>query len=124
MFTPDPIELAWAAGFFDGEGSTIFASQSKAKRPHLFQLNVRVPQCGEFAKEVLERFKAAVGRLGKVYGPYPRGPRKPEYQFVACNFEHTQAVLAMLWKFLSVQKREQAKKALSAFREYQMQLAA
>ena len=38
----DPLELAWAAGFFDGEGTTM--ARSTSDRPGYRQLNLTVPQ--------------------------------------------------------------------------------
>lgn len=90
-------ELAWAAGFFDGEGS-VFLSAKKQPR-----LNI-----GQNDRAVLDRFLAAVG-VGRVNGPY-RG--KDFYYFQTTTFEKTQAVIALLWKYLSPVKRAQAARVL------------
>lgn len=60
-------ELAWAAGFFDGEGSVRAAwNAGKAQAPN----RTRSLRCvvGQREREPLDRFAAAVG-VGKVYGP-------------------------------------------------------
>ena len=98
--TLDREELSWAAGLFDGEGST---STTKASRWRL-----QIPQ-GH--REVLDRFQKAVGGLGHIFGPYPPAPGRklPRYQWAAQSFEEAQAVLAMLWFKLGTVKRAQAK---------------
>ncbi len=59
----DPLALAWAAGFFDGEGSTIVHEP----RPGYLRLTVSVPQWGGARPpEVLFRFKEAMLGLGEI----------------------------------------------------------
>lgn len=100
--------LAWAGGFFSGEGSTVIQfrrTENKSPRPAIsIQHNT---------KEELNRFKDALG-LGKIYGPYtrPEKTRKNYYQFHITGFEKVQATIAMLWLFLSKAKQNQAIKVL------------
>lgn len=99
-------ELAWAAGLFDGEGCTRTA---QGPRRQYMKAWLTVSQND---RQVLDRFQAAVG-VGKVYGPYAaRGRKNPQYQFVVSDFPQVQAVVAMLWTWLSPVKRAQAKVAL------------
>ena len=94
-------ELAWAAGLFDGEGSTSISGG---------QVRISIVQCGD--PHVLHRFKSAVGP-GIVYGPYRRSlPHKDRFQFQTHAFETSQAVIAMLWRWLSPPKKRQAAAAL------------
>ena len=97
-------ELAWAAGFFDGEGGTyIYRSR---------RLTLTISQ---IHPEVLHRFKDAIGGLGFFGGPYVKRTQptaQPWWQFRTSRFEHVQAIIAMLWPFLSSVKREQAKRCL------------
>lgn len=106
---PNREELAWAAGFFDGEGTTTASGSNP------FSVNLQVPQCHE---EALRRFKKAVGGLGKIYGPFaPSGlGKKPEWRYRLWGFEQVQAVIAMLWSFLGTPKREQATRVLLGYR--------
>ena len=106
-------ELAWAAGFFDGEGSTLIRRQSRTP-----QIAVQVAQTDP---RVLERFKTAVGSLGNITGPYrsKNARHKEKWSFSAASFEQAQAILAMLWKFLGPVKREQALAVLREYREGQ-----
>jgi hypothetical protein len=92
-------ELSWAAGFFDGEGCC--STAYKNNRPLLLVGQHYDPVC-------LIRFQKAVLGVGKIYGPYSYSTRKnngPSYMWRTTNFEHSQAVVAMLWKFLSEPKR-------------------
>ena len=93
-------ELAWAAGFFDGEGSIQLRKTG-------LQLYV-----GQTDPRPLERFAAAVG-VGKVngpYGPYARNGTpntwKPMYAWQVGG-RKAEAVFALLQPFLSEPKREQ-----------------
>lgn len=97
-------ELAWAAGFFDGEGCVSLLKSGR----HTY------PQVGisQVDRMVLDRVTEAVG-FGKVYGPY-KTPRKPQYLYSVYGFEKTQALMAFLWPWLSPVKRAQFKRILYA----------
>ena len=97
-------ELAWAAGFFDGEGWVGLSGRGK-------QLSIRVVQVD---RRVLDRFAAALG-LGRVTGPRTRrNPKwRPMYVYQVGGFPITQAIMAMLWRWMSPVKREQFAKASS-----------
>ena len=112
-------ELAWAAGFFDGEGNTSFGSKPTIRRDGSVFKGVMV-QIGQAESipgecpEVLSRFKNAVGGIGVIMGPYPTG-HKPAWRYQASGFEASQAVIAMLWTFLGEVKKKQAKEKLQAW---------
>ncbi len=106
-------ELAWAAGFFDGEGCTVLQRSKKHPRTYLYTSLTQVNL------EPLKRFHNAVGGLGVIYGPYTHGRGRnwaPIHKWHTNKFEHSQAVLAMLWSFLSAPKRAQASAALREVR--------
>jgi hypothetical protein len=102
-------ELAWAAGFFDGEGH-VRASPRKHERPSL------AVQMSQIDPRVLERFRRAVG-FGHIYGPYaPTGPRHhSKWEYRLYGLERVQTVAAYLWTWLSPVKREQFAKALRGY---------
>jgi hypothetical protein len=82
------------------------------------QIDVR-----QIDRRVLDRFNVATGNLGIVGGPYPpRGKniekKSDTYHYRLGDFEKTQAVIALLWKYLSEVKREQASAALKSFHSY------
>jgi len=103
-------ELAWAAGFFDGEG-TVGGYWREGENRIAFHLAVYQTE-----RTTLDRFRAAVLGLGKVHGPHFRKDRKashkPSYQYNIGGHRKVQAVIAMLWPFLSQPKKDQIKKAL------------
>lgn len=103
-------ELAWAAGFFDGEGSTSFVKKGRKSLRRC--VNLGIMQTG--SPETLERFQVAVGGIGRINGPYHhRNPVwAPFWKFASQRFEHVQAIIAMLWPFLSAAKKEQAARVL------------
>ena len=96
-------ELAWAAGFFDGEGSMSLIKQGGHRYPrlHLEQVD----------REVLDRFNNAIGNLGIVFGPYTRkdapAHHKPHFKFAVQSWVKVQATIALIWSYLSSVKREQ-----------------
>jgi hypothetical protein len=73
---PTKIELAWAAGLFEGEGSVSLMLKASG-RPSI-QLCLTTTD-----RDVIDRFALIVG-AGKIYGPYIRpGNRKPQYSWRA-----------------------------------------
>ena len=124
-------ELAWAAGFFDGEGyiglsrRTITwqkrnaAGEKVSGKRNYWRRYPAITVAQASSPETLHRFNQAIGNLGKVRGPY--GPyatqKKVSYQLAIVGFEKIQAVVAMLWEFLSSPKRKQAADTLSQYKE-------
>lgn len=105
------IELAWAAGFFDGEGCVSRKkNQSNGRRAPFLQVS-------QTNRVVLDRFQAAVGGLGVIYGPYRQKKRthSPYWLYSTSNFEATQAVGTMLWSFLSPVKKEAYAREISSY---------
>jgi hypothetical protein len=105
-------ELAWAAGFFDGEGN-IGAHRANGKYWHL-RMHVSQTEL-----EPLDRFRAAVLGLGSIHLRQRESKShygsKPIYEYRTNAFQEVQAVMAMIGPFLSGPKRRQfiaaAKKA-------------
>jgi hypothetical protein len=110
MFIPNREELAWAAGFFDGEGSVSIL----LKDDWFNSLMITITQA---EPTTLERFREAVARLGYVRGPYERRSEQhqPRWVYTVARFEDIQAIMVMLWPFLSGPKRLDTVRALSAY---------
>lgn len=107
----DTHELAWAAGFYDGEGST---SQGRSRRETGTYLCARV-SITQLDREALERFRAAVLGLGKIT------PKEVGGKAGWCWHAHADgavAVIALLWKFLGRIKRDQAHRVLIEWQDY------
>jgi hypothetical protein len=99
--------LAWAGGFFDGEGST-FARREKA-RPDYRQLNVVVPQSGGFVvPEVLTRFDEALPGLGKI-----SRPSGGMFYWRATDYTGSRAAIQLLRPWIGQVKRDQANAAIA-----------
>jgi hypothetical protein len=97
-------ERAWAAGFFDGEGS-VGKTFAKNGRPGVPQ--VSITQAGiDGIPDTLLRFCAAVGvEPSRIYGPIDIAHRKPRYQLQINAYESVLAVRDALWPWLSSAKR-------------------
>jgi hypothetical protein len=108
------IELAWAAGLYDGEGSAYIVSKKAPNTPGLSVWQ-------SYRPDVLHRFAAATGGLLTVYGPYgsPTNPRRgPKWRCSTAGFEQVQAIAALLWPYLSAPKKEQLKQVLLKARDF------
>lgn len=107
-------ELAWAAGFFDGEG-TAYPVFSKWQGRTYPTFRMQVSQHGDYALALLERFQTAIGGAGKIYGPCcgaatapSRKPHwKPRYIWTIQGIVKCQSVYSQLWSFLGPCKRDQ-----------------
>src|SRR3990167_4416631 len=101
-------ELAWAAGFFDGEGCV--AARSYYKDRHYATLEL-----GQVEKQPLERFQQAIVGLGRLYYAKAKQCRSGGYwRLTVCSYEDVQAIAAFLWAFLSEPKKKQFAAALLA----------
>ena len=113
------IEQAWAAGFFDGEGS---CNLNKTDRFHR-GLQITIQQNDP---EVLKRFHMAVGGAGRVCGPYQRKRpgTNPFWAYQCSEVKECQAVIRVLTPYLSSPKLRQINAMLSAYADYKEQLKA
>jgi hypothetical protein len=121
------VELAWAAGFFDGEGhvrTQVYDRFSQKRAPHLgLQMEL-----GQNDKIPLERFMAIIGD-GEVRGPY--GPyrssdrdikpyhRQPQHRLQLYG-DKCRKAMALMVPYLSEPKLEQydiAREKLALFKE-------
>jgi len=101
-------ELAWAGGFFDGEGCTYLEKH----RTHsgYFVPRLYVPQSSDvgIAPELI-RLQAALGDLGAISGVRARrGNWRPYRRWRVCRVADVQLGLHLLWPFISDVKRAQA----------------
>lgn len=104
MLQISKLELAWAAGFFDGEGTTVCARHKDGCRA----LHITV---GQVELENLTRFQASLSGLGHITGPRRLPNRQPFYVWRAYGSNAQQSV-NILTPYLGRVKREQATKAL------------
>lgn len=109
------MERAWAAGFFDGEGSV--STSVRVYNSKLGPIN-RTPIACSMAQlldgqTILERFRSAVGSLGKVQENVPEGKKYNRIWVWNANaFGELQTVAGVLWPYLSTPKKAQFSKAI------------
>src|SRR5258708_2428968 len=101
--------IAWAAGLFDGEGTT--SASDRWDTPH-----VSVPQAGDSEPEVLRRLLEIL-HVGTISGPEMRLPHQPSWRFAVGGPTAVQ-VLELLWPSLGPVKRQQAELVLAAYRTH------
>ena len=104
-------ELAWAGGFFDGEGSTCLDKH----RTHVGFFNpvIYVPQAAEFgtAAELL-RFREVIG-VGNISGVRtPKPPWTPYRRLRIYTVRKVDLALHLLWPFIGQVKRTQAQRVM------------
>jgi hypothetical protein len=109
-------ELAWAAGFFDGEGTTVCTVNNGY--PHsLIQMRVSQADDDEQIAKVLIRFEAAVG-VGKVYNHCaPTATHRRVRQWVVCKTSDVIRCMELLTPYLSGRKLKQIEKCLALYEE-------
>lgn len=115
-WVPNREALAWAAGFFDGEG---YIGALRDKRGwtgvtvHVVQACTQPIESDSQPPVALKRFQEAVGIAGNWSS---RGPSRPggkhRWDFRVSRIEDVQHVVAVLWEWLGPVKREQARQAL------------
>lgn len=107
------IELAWAAGFYDGEGST-YVKLRKPGRPETPRGHATVHASVKQVERVpIDRFSAAI-RIGRVRGPYlPSNPNgRPCYEWGASG-TRALAAIEQLRPYLSQPKLDQIDQAIA-----------
>lgn len=109
-------ELAWAAGLFDGEGST--SLERHQTHEGYFVIESSVTQSSNTGvPEVLSRFQGALGGVGKIYGPYEQdGARELVYRWKAYGLQRVELLVSQLLPWLGAIKRAQAETSLSVVR--------
>jgi hypothetical protein len=104
--------LAWAAGFFDGEGWT-GVTRSRADLQPIIQI-------GQVDGTLLEHFRDCLG-LKSIHwrqdyaSRVDRYRRQPISMYRLNGHERVQAAIAMLWPWLGATKRLQARIALQRY---------
>lgn len=91
-------ELAWAAGFFDGEGCIGYYPQNRRMMVTVVQKDRRP----------LERFQEALG-FGKIYGPAKS--KSACYNWSVFSRDNVDKLFKLLVPFLSAPKQEQFHRA-------------
>jgi hypothetical protein len=107
-------QAAWAAGFFDGEGT--IGLVGRPGQPGAAMSIQQASSCG--VPETLERFREIV-RAGSITGPrMVASPwsRLPQYRWQVGRFVEIERVVAMLYPYGDIVKREQMTRCLELVR--------
>ena len=102
------IDIAWAAGFFDGEGSTFLNNNRRHPTHSSIQGQIR-----QVRMEPLVRFQVAVGGRGRI-GQVRRKKYGDTINTWQAASKQICEVMEILWLYLSEPKREQFLKVLAA----------
>jgi hypothetical protein len=106
----DRYELAWAAGFFDGEG---WANLARAASRGTGQPMARINQaCPDGIPHVLTRLQAALGGLGRIGGPYREEGRIDLYRWEVSSRGDVELLHHLLAPWLGEVKLQQFAQAL------------
>ena len=109
--TNDDLELAWAAGFYDGEGS-LCCTSNNGNIDTRVQLSIGQKDYNGEISDTLLRFQNAVG-LGTIYVKSRReGHDIHQHQYLVCKKADVKIVINLLWPYLSQAKKDQANIAL------------
>lgn len=112
-------QLAWAAGFFDGEGCVRYSTrQSKLGRQQIKRaIVVSITQNSDGNnQESLNRFCAAVG-VGKVCGPYSRS-KGHTYQYEVWNVDDVRTIFKLLEPWLGTIKKTAFRDAINSWENH------
>lgn len=118
----DTHELAWAAGFFDGEGwagvrrSTTWSKILQEERISGVP-GLRIVQTDPY---VLRRFQWAIGGMGTIAGPkkLANPNHSDRWEWQSNSWTEAQAITCLLWPWLSPVKRDQCHAALAECKVY------
>jgi hypothetical protein len=91
------IVLAWAAGFYDGEGCTLIGNSGKGNAYPRMAVSQK-------HREVLDKFRNAV-QIGKVY---VNENRNVPFRWEVNGSKQVAATLTLIWPELGSEKRNQA----------------
>jgi len=106
----DRYELAWAAGFFDGEGWT---GTSRSEQRRSIQTHARVNQADvNGVPAALTRFQVALGGLGRIGGPDRSVGRQDLYRWAVSSRADVELLQHLLMPWLGQVKLLQLATAL------------
>jgi len=106
-------KLAWAAGFFDGEGNVHYGVRRTARGTAQRTIGATVAQSG---RERLDHLADVLG-VGRVGGPYQAKNERsqPYHQWAVSRFELVQYVGAAMWPWLGSVKQQQFDHAITSW---------
>jgi hypothetical protein len=114
MLVPNKQELAWAAGFYDGEGCTCL--HSRTDRNGVLRLSMSISQVDI---RPLHRFQEAVLGFGSICfrNKAAKSTHSDIYVWQEQRPSRIFQIVPLLWNFLSEPKREQIERCLSEYKK-------
>lgn len=94
------LDLAWAGGLFEGEGSVFTVGKQCA--------GISLTMTDE---DVVRKFSRVIG-FGVIRPRKHKPNHKKPWEWRTTSFEHVQATIAMLWCFLGQRRKQKAKEIL------------
>lgn len=102
------IDLAWAAGFYEGEGSCC-CTYNNGKKYNRIQITLAQNNDGDSPAETLIRFRKIMG-CGYLYKKTDK-----QHQFVAQSANDVLECINTLWDYIGTKKKEQITKCMNKY---------
>lgn len=105
-------KIAWAAGFFEGEGS-IYAWPGKRKLDGTYNNYCKL-WVTNTDESTIDLFSSCLNDIGRKFGPYHQGAahHKEYWTYNITSFERVQFVISAFWPWLSPRRKEKAEEVL------------
>jgi hypothetical protein len=103
---PSETDRAWAAGFYDGEGCTVYIPLLVKNDGRTRQGHMRIT-VSQKDRRVLDRLVGVIG--GRVYGPYSVSE---VHRLQIYSWDGVSRALEIMWPYLDEEKRQQALSAM------------
>lgn len=110
------IELAWAGGFFDGEGSTVCCINNSNPYSRM-QVTLGQKDYKNKIAPTLIKFQKILG-VGKIYQKRKIGKEINMHQFYTCKFKDVQKCIKLLWNYISIEKKNQIKLCAKRLKQF------
>lgn len=92
----NPLDVAWAAGLFEGEGNFTLRAKTSAEA-----------MLGMTDEDVVRRFAVAVG-FGSVHREERKAPHRTLFRWSAANAQDARALIAMFLPYFGGRRRQRA----------------
>lgn len=102
------IEVAWAAGFWEGEGYIKAHSHYKESKPY----GIYISACQADKEPLLRLQKTFGGHLTGPYGPYNNVSKKVRYEWRITKLNEAIKFIQIIWPHLSEFRRRQILKVI------------
>ena len=114
MYKVNREDLAWAAGIHCGEGSVVALknSHSPTWRGVMLKITQACYDGTDNCPEMIRRLQRIFGFGNGYKNCRARGNRRPTWTWETGRFEHVQAAVAMMWEWLTPEKKDQAERRL------------